>query len=136
MHGFPTLEDLGNVARTGKNVVLGPVDFFGQQVGNLNPILLPLWLGGLAALAFGNLKRYRALAVTFAVFFVLMLVLNAKSYYLAPAYPMLLAAGGVALEGRLGSWRWSATSVRCRSSSATSSGGRSWSSRWLASGTG
>ena len=77
-------------------------------MGNLNPILLPLWLGGLAALAFGSLKRYRALAVTFAVFFVLMLVLKAKSYYLAPAYPMLLAAGGVALEGRLGSWRWSA----------------------------
>jgi hypothetical protein len=39
--------------------------------------------------------------------FVLFVVQNGKFYYLAPAYPMLFAAGGVALERyRIGWPRW------------------------------
>lgn len=106
-NGFPTLEDLSNVARTGKNVVLGPIAFLSQQVEILHPVLLPVWLGGLASLSFGRLRRYRLLGASFALFFVLMFAMKAKNYYLAPAYPMLLAAGAVALEANLGSWRWS-----------------------------
>jgi 4-amino-4-deoxy-L-arabinose transferase-like glycosyltransferase len=107
-NGFPTLEDLSNVARSGKNVVLGPLAFFSQQVEIVHPVLLPLWLGGLFSLAFGRLRRYRFLGAAFALFFVLMFAMKGKNYYLAPAYPMLLAAGAVALEANLGRWRWSA----------------------------
>jgi 4-amino-4-deoxy-L-arabinose transferase-like glycosyltransferase len=49
-HDFPTLEDLRNVARIGKNVVLGPAAFLGQQVLIIHPVLLPVWLTGLAYL--------------------------------------------------------------------------------------
>lgn len=36
----------------------------------------------------------------FVLFFVAMLAMHAKDYYLAPAYPMLFAAGGVAWQQR------------------------------------
>lgn len=97
-NGFPTLEDLRNVARTGKNVVLGPGEFLLAQVLQQGPHLLPFWLGGLAWLVLARSGRYRALASAFAVFFVLMFAMKAKAYYLTPIYPMLLAAGAVGLD--------------------------------------
>ena len=103
-HDFATLEDLRNVARTGKNVVLGPLAFVGQQVLISHPVLTPLWLAGLVWLFRGERGRYRALGWTFAVFFVSMYALKAKNYYLAPLYPLLLAAGGVACERALERW--------------------------------
>jgi hypothetical protein len=45
--------------------------------------------------------RYRSLGWTFAVFCLLLFALKAKNYYLAPIYPLLLAAGAVALEDGL-----------------------------------
>lgn len=97
-NGFPTLEGLRNVARTGKNVVLGPGEFVLQQALQQGPHLLPLWLGGLAWLLLARKGRHRALGAAFAAFFVLMFAMKAKAYYLAPVYPMLLAAGAVALD--------------------------------------
>jgi len=103
--GFPTLEDLRNVARTGKNVVLGPADFVLQQVLLEHPLFLPLWLGGLVWLLLPRQERYRFLGVAFLVFFALHFALHAKNYYLAPFYPILFAAGGVAWEEALAAVR-------------------------------
>ncbi|MFN7989488.1 MAG: glycosyltransferase family 39 protein [Thermoanaerobaculia bacterium] len=97
-NGFPTLEDLRNVARTGKNVVLGPGEFVLTQVLQQGPHLLPLWLGGLAWLLLARKGRYRALGAAFAVFFVLMFAMKAKGYYLTPFFPVLIAAGAVGLD--------------------------------------
>jgi hypothetical protein len=103
-HDFATLEDLRNVARSGKNVVLGPIEFVAQQVLLLHPVLFPLWLAGLVHAFTARRGRYRVLGWTFVVFFVLLFALKAKNYYLAPIYPMLLAGGAVALEAGLGRW--------------------------------
>jgi len=100
-HDFATLEDLRNVARSGKNVRLGAADFVAQQVLLMNPVLLPLWLGGLAWLFAGARGRFRALGWTYVVFFLMLFALKAKNYYLAPVYPMLFAAGAVGLEAGL-----------------------------------
>jgi hypothetical protein len=100
-HDFATLEDLSNVARSGKNVRLGPVDFVAQQILILHPVLLPLWLGGLIWLFRGAGGRFRVLGWTFVVFFATLFALKAKNYYLAPIYPLLFAAGAVGLEGGL-----------------------------------
>ena len=100
-NGFPTLEDLRNVARTGKNVVLGPGEFVLTQVLQQGPHLLPLWLGGLAWLLLARSGRYRALGAAFAVFFVLMFTMNAKGYYLTPIFPIVIAAGAVGLDEAL-----------------------------------
>jgi hypothetical protein len=104
-HGFPTLEGLANVRRTGKNVVLGPAEFVGQQILMMHPVLLPVWLAGLGWLFAAARGRYRLLGFTFVAFFALLFALRGKSYYMAPIYPMLLAAGGVALEGAFIGWR-------------------------------
>jgi len=96
-HHFPTLEDLENVRRSGKNVVLGPFAFTKEQILDMNPILFPLWLGGLVWFLRG--RRWRVLGLTFLVFFVTMEIAHAKNYYLFSIYPMLFA-GGAAAFGR------------------------------------
>jgi hypothetical protein len=100
-HGFPTLEDLRNVARIGKNVVLGPAAFVGQQVLIIHPVLLPVWLAGLGYLLVARRGRFCELGFAFVAFFLMLFALKAKNYYLAPIYPMLLAAGAVAIEAGL-----------------------------------
>ena len=108
-HGFPTIEDLQNVAREGKNVVLGPAEFVIQQIILLHPVLFPLWLGGLACLFAGFGGRYRVLGWTYVVLALMLFVLKGKNYYLAPIYPMLLAAGAAALDDGLARWRATAS---------------------------
>ena len=95
-HHFPTIEDLANVKREGKNVVLGPLAFVKQQIMVMNPILLLVWLPGLVWLL--RERKWRVLGLTFAIFFVLMEVAHAKDYYLFPIYPLVFAAGGVVVE--------------------------------------
>jgi hypothetical protein len=107
-HGFPTLEDLENVKRSGKNVVLSPLQFIREQIDFLHPLLLPIWLTGLVSLLFGRLSRARLLGILYLALLALMIAGKAKNYYLAPIYPMLFAAGGVAIEGWLDRSRWSA----------------------------
>jgi len=104
---FPTLEDLRNVQKSGKNVVLGPAAFIGQQIFILHPILFPIWLAGLVHFLAGRGSKYRVLGWTYVVLLTAMFLLKAKNYYLAPIYPMLFAGGAVEVEGWLS--RWSAT---------------------------
>jgi Dolichyl-phosphate-mannose-protein mannosyltransferase len=107
-HGFPTLEDLENVKRSGKNVVLSPLQFVKEQILFLHPLLLPIWAAGLLSLLFGRLSRSRLLGLTYLALLALMIAGKAKNYYLAPIYPVLFAAGAVAIEGWLEHRRWSA----------------------------
>ena len=100
-HGFPTLEDLRNVKRMGKNVVLSPGEFVREQVLLLHPLLLPFWLAGLGSFLVGRGSRLRVLGVTYLVLLAMMIALKAKNYYLTPIYPMLFASGAVAVEGWL-----------------------------------
>ena len=96
---WATLELLRNVKATGKNVVVGPLEFFWQQIFILLPFTAPVWLAGLWYLvADREGKRFRALGITYLVTLVLMILLEAKNYYLVPIYPMLFAAGGVFWE--------------------------------------
>jgi len=95
-HHFPTIEDLANVRREGKNVVLGPLAFVKEQVLALQPILFPLWIAGLVW--FLRDRRWRVLGMSFAIFFVLMEVAHGKSYYVFPMYPMLFAGGAIVIE--------------------------------------
>jgi Dolichyl-phosphate-mannose-protein mannosyltransferase len=99
-HHWPTYELLTNIAHSNKNVPLSPAQFIAQQVVFINPGTFPLWLAGLMWL-FGSRdgRRYQALGIIYLVTLAEFIVLHGKSYYLAPAYPMLFAAGGVAVEG-------------------------------------
>ena len=104
-HHWATFELLRNVARSNKNVVLGPFTFIAQQTLMVNPAALPLWLGGLCWLL--GSRHYRALGVAYLLTLAEFIILHGKIYYLAPIYPMLFAAGGVALERLCAQrWRW------------------------------
>lgn len=107
-HDWPTPELLSNIARSNKNVVLSPLAFIWQQILIMNPATLPLWLGGLvwllAARAGG---RYRVLGFAYLITLAAFIMMHGKHYYLAPIYPMLFAAGGVATERLFGArWQW------------------------------
>jgi hypothetical protein len=99
-HDFATLELLQNVRRTGKNVELGPLAFTLQQVMMMLPGGALLWMAGLWS------RKRHFVGLAFAIFFLLMMAMHAKDYYVAPAYPMLLAAGAVWWEARAKWARW------------------------------
>lgn len=98
-HHFPHFEMLANVKASGRDVALNPLQFMVQQVVFFNPLALPLWLGGLVWFLIGKEgRRWRILGITYLGILAEMFLMDGRPYYPAPAYPMLLAAGGVALE--------------------------------------
>jgi hypothetical protein len=105
-NGYPLLEDMANIRHMGKNVVLGPWAFIRQQIQILHPLLFPIWFAGLCSLLFGRQSRLRVLGFLYLGMLVMMIVLQAKDYYLAAIYPMLFAAGAVAVEDWLARRTW------------------------------
>ncbi|HEY2117256.1 MAG TPA: glycosyltransferase family 39 protein [Candidatus Angelobacter sp.] len=131
---FPFLELIHNIRMTNRDVVRGPVAFILDQAMIMNPILFPLWVGGLIWLFFGtktgekktggkktgdrglrrdespnNAGRYRLFGWTYLVILAAFIAMKAKNYYVAPIYPILFAAGAIGLERvaagrRIGTW--------------------------------
>ena len=96
---FPFLELIHNIRMSNRDVVRGPVAFIVDQAKIMNPVLFPLWAGGLIWLFFSrNGRRYRLLGWTFIAVLATFIALKAKNYYVVPIYPMLFAAGAIALE--------------------------------------
>jgi len=96
---WPFLELLHNIRANGRDVQLSPLQFFLQQVLLLHPLTAPVWITGLIALLFSSrLRNYRLLGWSYLISFIAFLVLKGKNYYLAPIYPMLLAAGAVVID--------------------------------------
>ena len=95
-HDFISLEFLSNIherdiawGRTGGYLVE-------QLFMSTNPLTIPVWVAGLYFYFFTPQgKRFRLVGWMYIVPFVLFLWLQGRSYYLSPAYPMLLAAGSV-----------------------------------------
>ena len=101
-YDWPFAQLMHNIRAEGRDVVLGPADFFLQQMLLVNPFTAPIWLIGLFALLFSApLKPYRLLGWCYLVCYTSFYVLHGKNYYLAPVYPMLLAAGAVTIEAVL-----------------------------------
>ena len=99
-HRFPFFELLANIRRNGRNVPLTHLQFLGQVAAHMNPISVPLVLGGLwFFFAHPQGKRFRVLGwATLVLLAFIMFSANGRPYYVAPAYPMLFGAGGVMLE--------------------------------------
>lgn len=99
---WPFLELMRNIRAEHRDVVLGPLPYFFQQTLLTNPLTAPVWLTGLFALLFSaRLRPYRLLGWCYVVCYTVFFVLHGKNYYLAPIYPMLLAAGAVAIEAAI-----------------------------------
>ena len=97
-HGWPTLQFIRN-ATTNKNLPLSPLEFLTSQVIGLNPAAAIVWIAGLGSLLVAAwARRWRALAWAYLAILAVMVLQRAKPYYLSPIYPVLFAAGAVALE--------------------------------------
>jgi hypothetical protein len=107
---FPFLQLIHNIRMGNRDVVRGPVAFIADQAMIMHPVLFPLWAGGLLWLLLGrDGRRYRALGWTYLAVLSALILVKAKNYYVAPVYPMLFAAGAVALElvtrgKQIGAW--------------------------------
>ena len=123
LNGWPSLEFYRN-AQAMKNIPVGPLQSLVAQVLAMNPVTFPIWLAGLAFLLFARDGR----SVRFAgLTFLALLAMHVASRTSRPdrmlaAYPILMAAGGVALERVLRGpgWRIAAGSMVAASGLALS----------------
>jgi hypothetical protein len=101
LHGWPFLE-IGRADAGSKSVAQSPLGFLLQLALFVGPASAPVWLAGLCRLAARPPRpQLRALAIAYFVLAAIFIVAHGKAYYLAPIYPVLFAAGGVAWEAWL-----------------------------------
>jgi 4-amino-4-deoxy-L-arabinose transferase-like glycosyltransferase len=99
---FPFVELMRNIKAEGRDVALSPLEYLLQQCLLMQPIVAPLWIAGVIALLFCRpFRAYRFLGWAYLVSLTVFTVLHGKNYYLAPIYPLLLAAGSVLFERAL-----------------------------------
>jgi hypothetical protein len=95
-HHFVSLEWLKSVHA--RDIRWGWTNYFlpNQLWKCTNIVTVPLWCAGLWYLfAVPDGKRYRMLGWMYVVTLLAFLVVRGRDYYLAPAYPMLFAAGAI-----------------------------------------
>ena len=114
---WPTPEILRNVDQY-KNAHVSWLGFIGQQALLIHPLATPICLAGLWYFLWSRQGReFRFLGWTYLFLLLQLLIFRGRIYYLAPAYPMLFAAGAVAIES------WIETRVRAPLADPESQGG-------------
>ena len=99
-HNFISLEFLSSIHA--RDVEIGRADGYlpEQFLFCSNPFVVPFWVTGLVYYFRNETgKRYRLIGWMYVIPFLLYLITQGRSYYLAPAYPMLTAAGAVVWQG-------------------------------------
>lgn len=99
-HKFISLEFLSSIHA--RDVQIGRAEGYliEQFVFCSNPFAIPLWISGLIYYFRGEPgRRYRMIGWMYVIPFLIYLFTQGRSYYLAPAYPMLIAAGAVVWQG-------------------------------------
>jgi len=110
-HGFISLDFMRSIHA--RDVRIGRAEGYliEQLVFTTNVVTIPFWVAGLYCYFFARMgQSYRPLGWMFLVPFLLFLVTQGRSYYLAPAYPMLFAGGAVVVER----WLTSLSATRAR----------------------
>jgi hypothetical protein len=93
-HGFVSLDFLKHIHE--RDVRIGRTEGFLPDQLKMSLFAFPLWAAGLGAfLSWQAMKRYRGLAWMYLLPLALFAIAKGRGYYLAPAYPMLYAAGSV-----------------------------------------
>lgn len=111
-HGFISLEFLRSIHARDVNEGRAEGFVLDQFLTSMNPLTIPLTLAGLYFCFFKAEGRYRAIGWMYVITLALFLVSQGRGYYLAPAYPMLIAAGAVVWDGWHGSLAgWKARTV-------------------------
>ena len=101
-YDWPFVQLMRNIRADGRDVVLPAGQYFFQQTLLVNPLTAPIWVTGLFALLISErFKPFRFLGWSYLVCYSAFFTLHGKNYYLAPIYPMLLAAGAVMIDSAL-----------------------------------
>ena len=104
---FPFLVAHASIQRSGRDVPLGPLAFFAQEILTLLPLTLPIWLAGLWFYFFSKPGRpFRVLGWAWVFTAAVIVTLSPRIYYLYPAFPVLFAGGGVMWERWLDQQRY------------------------------
>ena len=105
-HDFVSLDHLRAIHA--RDIRIGrTAGFLSEQLSvPANPVTIPFWTAGLGFYFLMPVGRpYRMLGWMYLVPLFLFIVMQGRSYYLAPAYPMLIAAGVIVWEQWLSSLR-------------------------------
>lgn len=94
VNGWPTIDFWLHYGGIGTS----PADFLTAQFGQINPVSVPLAAAGLVIYFRKSGRRHRVLGWAFVFVYVELTILRTKTYFLAPAYPIVLAAGAVVFE--------------------------------------
>ncbi|HEX5501771.1 MAG TPA: glycosyltransferase family 39 protein [Thermomicrobiales bacterium] len=94
LNGWPTVAFYRHYSGVGT----GPLNFLATQLVLMNPIAVPLAIAGLVFYFRKAGARYRLLGWAFVFALLVLTALSTKPYFLAPAYPILFAAGAVVFE--------------------------------------
>jgi hypothetical protein len=94
-NGFPMLELLIN-GQNGKNLVVGPLLYLGQELIITGLFLGLPWVIGLVWLL--SSSQFRFLGFAYIILIAEMLAFHGKHYYPADVYPILIVAGAVPIE--------------------------------------
>ncbi len=103
-HDFISLEFLSSIHE--RDIEIGRADSYliDQFISSANIVVIPLWIAGLYYYFFReDGRRFRMIGWMYVIPFLIYLVTRGRGYYLASAYPMLIAAGAVFWE------RWPAS---------------------------
>jgi hypothetical protein len=105
-NGWPSLEFYRNAALY-KNQPAGPLQVIGQQLLFIGPGTVPVWAAGLVFLWRHPGARLRLIAAAYgALLLTLIVSQQSRPDRMLGLYPVLFAAGGVALERLAASRRW------------------------------
>lgn len=108
VNNWQTLEFMRN-ASLYKNLPLAPLEFLGSQIFEMHPFLFPVLLFGLFYYLFSKSgKQFRLFGWMYLAIFFLFIMTRAKTYYIAPIYPIMFAAGAIAIEKFIHNkgWNW------------------------------
>ncbi len=99
VHGWPQITVAHAIAGSGPGAAAGALSF---QFLLVSPVLFPVWVAGLVRLARDPAARpYRGFALAYPLALAVVLAGHGKGYYTAGLFPVLVAAGGLAVDGWL-----------------------------------
>jgi hypothetical protein len=88
-----------NIRASGRDTAFTPAGYLRAQVFLLTPVTAPVWLMGAAYFFFWKeAQPFRVLGWAFVILLTVLIALHGKDYYAAPVYPMVFAAGAIAIE--------------------------------------
>jgi hypothetical protein len=107
-HDWPFVQLMHNIKAEGRDVVLSPWQYLSQQILLIYPGSSFIWITGVIAFLVGRrFQPFRFLGWAYLVAFTVFVVLKGKNYYLAPIYPVYLAAGSVVIGDAIDRFRQS-----------------------------